>query len=103
MTPSYVIALVLWFILGRGSAPSGEVQMEMKDVLQDAIQNEFVVSPLLMIPVLILLIAVVMKIPALPAMFGAVVIGMFCMGVVQGIDFVDFFKIMHYGYESTSG
>lgn len=103
VTPSYVIALVLWFILGRGSAPSGEVQMEMKDVLQDAIQNEFVVSPLLMIPVLILLIAVVMKIPALPAMFGAVVIGMFCMGVVQGIDFVDFFKIMHYGYESTSG
>ena len=103
VTPSYVIALVLWFILGRGSAPSGDVQMEMKDVLQDAIQNEFVVSPLLMIPVLILLIAVVMKIPALPAMFGAVVIGMFCMGVVQGIDFVDFFKIMHYGYESTSG
>lgn len=103
VTPSYVIALVLWFILGRGSAPSGDVQMEMKDILQDAIQNEFVVSPLLMIPVLILLIAVVMKIPALPAMFGAVVIGMFCMGVVQGIDFVDFFSIMHYGYESTSG
>lgn len=102
VTPSYIIALVLWFILGRGAAPEGDVQMEMKDILQDAIQNEFVVSPFLMIPVLILLVAVVLKVPALPAMFGAVVIGMFCMGVVQGIDFNNFFSIMHYGYESIS-
>lgn len=102
VTPSYVIAMVLWFILGRGAAPSGEVQMEMKDILQDAIQNEFVVSPWLMLPVVILLAAVVMKIPALPAMFGAVIIGLFCMGLVQGIEFENFFSIMHYGYESIS-
>lgn len=102
VTPSYVIAMILWFILGRGSAPSGDVQMEMKDILQDAIQNEFVVSPWLMLPVLVLLAAVILKIPALPAMFGAVIIGLLCMGLVQGIAFEDFFKIMHYGYESTS-
>ena len=74
----------------------------MKDILQDAIQNEFVVSPWLMLPVLVLLAAVILKIPALPAMFGAVIIGLLCMGLVQGIAFEDFFKIMHYGYESTS-
>lgn len=102
VTPSYVIALVLWFILGRGSAPSGDVQMEMKDILQDAIQNEFVVSPLLMLPVVFLLAAVVLKIPALPAMFVGVVMGLFCMGVVQHIPVADWFNIMHYGYTSIS-
>ncbi len=102
VVPSYVIAMVLWFILGRGAAPSGDIQMEMKDILQDAIQNEFVVSPLLILPVLILLAAVIFKVPALPAMFGAVVIGLICMGAVQDIPVVDWFNIMHYGYESIS-
>ena len=102
VTPSYVIALVLWFILGRSAAPSGGIQMEMKDILQDAIQNEFTVSPFLMLPVLFLLAAVVLKIPALPAMFVGVVMGIFCMGVVQGIDADQWFSIMHYGYKSSS-
>ena len=102
VTPSYLIALVLWFILGRTAAPSGGVEMEMKDILQDAIQNEFTVSPFLFIPVIILLAAVVLKIPALPAMFGAVVMGIICMVAVQGIAFADVFEIMHYGYKSIS-
>ena len=102
VTPSYVIALIVFFFLGRGAATSGEVQMEMKDVLQEAIQNEFTVSPLLMLPVIILLVAVILKVPALPALFFSVIMGLFCMGVVQGIAFVDFFSIMHYGYESIS-
>ncbi|MBE6026797.1 MAG: Na+/H+ antiporter NhaC [Clostridiales bacterium] len=103
VTPSYIIALIAFFFLGRGAASTGDVQMEMKDILQEAIQNEFVVSPLLMLPVVILLAAVILKVPALPALFASVIMGLFCMGVVQGIQFVDFFNIMHYGYESISG
>ncbi len=105
VTPAYVLALIAYFILGRSAHVSGgSVQMEMKDILQDAIQNEFsVVSPWLMLPVVFLLIAVIMKIPALPSMFVGVLMGMFCMVVVQGIDIADVFNIMHYGYESTSG
>ena len=103
VTPSYIIALIAFFFLGRGAVPEGDVQMEMKDVLQSAIQNEFTVSPLLMLPVVLLLVAVILKIPAIPAMFFSVIMGLFCMGVVQGIHFVDFFSIMHYGYESVSG
>ena len=102
VTPSYIIALVVFFILGRGAAPNGEIQMEMKDVLQEAIQNEFVVSPLLILPVILLLVAVILKVPAIPAMFFSVIMGLFCMGVVQHISFGDFFSIMHYGYESIS-
>ncbi len=43
-----------------------------------------------------------LKIPALPAMFVGVVMGIFCMGVVQGIDADQWFSIMHYGYKSSS-
>ena len=103
VTPSYLIALIVFFILGRGASSGGSVQMEMKDTLQSAILNEFNVSPLLILPVIILLAAVVLKVPALPAIFGAVVMGLICMGAVQHIKFVDWFSIMHYGYESISG
>ena len=84
VTPSYIIALVLYFILGRSAAPDGAVQMEMKDTLQNAIQEEFTVSPFLMLPIVFLLIAVILKVPALPAMFGGVV-----MECVNNIDIPD--------------
>lgn len=104
VTPTYVIAIVLYFIIGRstGSDGSGNVQMEMKDLLQSEISKEFVVSPWLMIPVLFLLAAVILKVPALPAMFGGVVMGLLCMGFVQNINFNEFFGIMHTGYVAES-
>ena len=70
------------FILGMGH-DSGSAEMEMADILQTEIQKEFVISPLLMLPVLFLLLAIIVKIPALPAIFCGVLMGMFCMGVVQ--------------------
>ncbi|MGN0659471.1 MAG: Na+/H+ antiporter NhaC family protein, partial [Emergencia sp.] len=97
VTPSYIIMLVLQFVLGRNAHSGGDIQMEMKDLLQSEIQNEFTVSPWLLLPVLFLLIAVILKVPALPSMFVGVLMGMFCMGVVQDIGFSDFFSIMHYG------
>ncbi|MFR7990586.1 MAG: Na+/H+ antiporter NhaC [Anaerovoracaceae bacterium] len=101
VTPSYIIFIVAMFILGMGH-DSGSAEMEMADILQTEIQKEFVISPLLMLPVLFLLLAIIVKIPALPAIFCGVLMGMFCMGVVQGINFNDFFSIMHYGYEAQS-
>ncbi len=100
VTPSYVIMLVVLFIIGRGHG--GSATMDMAELLQSEIQNEFLVSPFLLLPVLFLLAAIIFKIPALPAIFIGVVMGMFCMGVVQGIKFEDFFYTMHYGYESIS-
>lgn len=102
ITPTYIIAIIVYFIIGRGAIPEGEVEMEMKDILQSAIKEEFLVSPLLMLPVLFLLIAVILKVPAIPSMFVGVLMGLFCMGAIQKIKFVDFFSIMHYGYESAS-
>ncbi len=102
VTPSYIIAMVVFYFLGRNAAPSSEIQMEMRDTLQAAMQDEFTISPWLMLPILFLLLAVFFKLPALVSMFIGVIMGLFCMGVVQGISFNDFFSIMHYGYESSS-
>ncbi|MBK5253058.1 MAG: Na+/H+ antiporter NhaC [Peptostreptococcaceae bacterium] len=101
VTPSYIIALAAFYILGRNASESA-VSMGLSEILQEEIQNEFVVSPLLIIPVLLLIVAVAFKVPVLPAMIIGIVSGLICMGAVQGIPLVDFFSIMHYGYEASS-
>ncbi len=100
VTPGYIIMMVLLFFAGGSSGDLGDV--EITKILYTEIENEFVISPLLILPVILLIIAIVLKIPALPTMFFGSIMGLFCMQVVQGIPFSEWFGIMHYGYESTS-
>ena len=103
VVPSYIIALIAYFFLGKSAAAdAANVDMAMKEILQTEIMGEFKISIWLMLPVLFLLAAVIMKMPALPSMFIGVVMGLFCMGVVQGIPFGQWFSIMHYGYTAES-
>ena len=99
--PSYIISLGIYLIIGRGAADAS-LSLGLSDTLQEEILNEFVISPLLLLPVLILVAAVFFKVPVLPAMFVGVFSGLICMGAVQGIGVVDWFSIMHYGYEASS-
>ena len=100
VTPGYIIMLVILFFTGRSSGDLGDV--EITRILYTEIENEFVISPLLMLPMLLLIIAIIKKVPALPTMFLGAVMGLFCMGAVQHIPFKDWFSIMHYGYGSIS-
>ena len=100
VTPSLLIALVVYIIIGRGAAAG--VSVAEAELLQTEILNEFVVSPLLLLPVLVLIAIVILKIPALLGIFIGVFIGLFCMTAVQGTHVVDWFPTMHYGYGSIS-
>lgn len=101
VTPSLIIALVAYAIIGRASG-GDNVSVAESDLLQSEIMNEFVVSPLLLLPILILVIIVVLKIPALPGIYAGIIIGLLCMTFVQGIAIVDWFPTMHYGYTCLS-
>ncbi|GAB1476412.1 hypothetical protein MASR2M70_12460 [Bacillota bacterium] len=101
VTPSILIALVAYIILGRNAAAEN-ISVTESDLLQAEILNEFVVSPLLLIPVLILIAIVILKIPALLGIFIGIFVGIFCMAAVQGIPVVDWFSTMHYGFVSAS-
>ncbi|WP_206460075.1 Na+/H+ antiporter NhaC [Anaerovorax sp. IOR16] len=101
VTPSMVVSLIVFAIIGRSSA-GDNVSVAEADLLQSEIIKEFVVSPLLLLPILILVAIVVLKIPALPGIYLGILIGLFCMTAVQGISIADWFPTMHYGYASIS-
>ncbi|WP_324825721.1 Na+/H+ antiporter NhaC [Sinanaerobacter sp. ZZT-01] len=101
VTPSMLIALVVYAVIGRGTA-GAHVSVTEADLLQSEILNEFTVSPLLLLPILILIVIVVLKIPALPGIYIGIFVGLACMTFVQGISIADWFPTMHYGYNSIS-
>lgn len=99
VAPSLAIALVVYAFLGMGKGGEG-ADMSTAKMLQDAILQEFHVTPLLMVPVVILVAIIVMRVPALPGLIVAIVLGLICMAGVQGVPLSQWFSVMHYGYVS---
>ncbi|WP_130861886.1 Na+/H+ antiporter NhaC [Bacilliculturomica massiliensis] len=101
VTPSMLIALILYGILGLGKG-SGEVDLGSASILSDEIMAEFHISPILLIAPILLVVIVALRVPALPGLFGGVLIGLICMAVFQHIPPNMWFYTMHYGYETAS-
>lgn len=72
-TPSFIIALVIFSILGIGSGSN----VEVKDIelLQLAMQDAFVINPLMLAPLALLLVMAVKKQPALSTLIVGAIVG----------------------------
>jgi len=99
-TPSLIIALILFGILGIGHAGQN-VDMSGVAALMDGMKAEFWISPILLIPPVFVILMVAFKMPALPGLIGGIALGVVCMAF-QGVSTADFGSILNYGYESSS-
>ena len=101
-TPSFLISLVLFAILGMKYAGSALDMSSITGIL-DTLSSNFNINPVLfLVPVLTIAI-VVKKVPAVPGLFcGALLGGIFAM-VFQGAGFGDIINALHYGFESATG
>lgn len=97
VTPSMLIAIVLYGILGLGNAGK-EVDMSVVTALQEGIKANFVINPAMLIPPLVVILIVALKLPALPGLVGGVALGCVCGSVFQGVALADWPGILHYGF-----
>ena len=74
--PSLVIALVVYLVLGFTQHSSGDANLETINQILEFIKANYNVSILCLIPPLFVIIAVAMKLPALPALLGGVLLGL---------------------------
>jgi NhaC family Na+:H+ antiporter len=100
VTPSYVIAGILFTILGLGHAGT-EVDITAVSDLMGGLSAEFTISPWLLIPPLFVILMVAFKVPALPGLMGGTALGVVFMAV-QGVSPLDWGTVLDYGYESAS-
>lgn len=100
--PSFLIALILYGIIGAGYAGKA-LDTTNLNILLDGIQANFFISPILLLPPVIVIALVVMKIPALPGLIsGSLLGGIFAM-VFQKASLAAVVDAAHYGFSIESG
>lgn len=100
--PSYIVALIVFAILGLNA--SGDVDASVINETLNAMEATFTINPLLLLIPVIVIGAVIMKVPAIPGLFGGAILGGLAMLFVQdGYNVLDTINVLHYGNEFDTG
>ncbi|MEW6623538.1 MAG: Na+/H+ antiporter NhaC [Bacillota bacterium] len=102
VTPSLIIALILYAILGAKFV-SGTASTENVDLIMTTLGEEFTINPLLLLPAVLVILMVAFKIPAIPGLIGGVILGSLFAVIFQGADLGSVVDALHYGYEGGTG
>jgi NhaC family Na+:H+ antiporter len=100
--PAYVIALVLYGVLGF-SAQTGAIDDSQVAAIRAALGENFNLSPILLLPPLLVICAVAFRIPALPALAGGALLGGLMAFWVQGSSLEQVMSAAHNGFLSETG
>ncbi len=100
--PALGIALVLYAVLGmRGF--DGSASRESIDAIRTALAAKFNLNPWLLLPPLLVIVMVVFRLSALPALLGAAVLGALLAFGFQNVSAVALVDIAQGGYSAESG
>jgi Na+:H+ antiporter, NhaC family len=100
--PAMAIAFILYFIIGlRYSADTMNAQSI--EIYTSKIADTFYISPILLIPGLVVIILAMKKFPAIPTLFAGVVAGILTAILAQGASIHEIFVAMQSGYVSETG
>jgi len=95
--PAYVVAMIFFTVLGF-VVDKGDLNAANIDAMLAVLDNTFVITPWLLLVPVIVITAVILKVPAIPGLFGGAVLGGIAMLVVQdGNTLAGFFDAMNNG------
>lgn len=101
--PTFLIALVLYTIIGF-HIDSSNYDPSVAKGMQEAIAGAYNLSPVLLIPILVIVIVCIVKIPGLVGISIAVVTGVIFAVLFQDIHGIsEIFDILHYGSSVETG
>ena len=97
-------AIILYAVFGLrcGSGNAEAVKQGIGSMLT-GIRSQFVISPLALLPLVIILICIIIKLPAIPSMLFGALAGMVFAGILQGESAKNIFLYAMEGYISRSG
>ncbi|NOR15795.1 MAG: Na+/H+ antiporter NhaC [Candidatus Aminicenantes bacterium] len=100
--PGYVIALVLYGLLGAKFA-GGVLDKQNIDIMLSAMRSHFFIHPLLLLPPVFVIVMVILKIPPLPALLGGTALGGAFAMLAQSRSLGDVLQAAHLGHTSETG
>lgn len=100
--PAYLISLVFYFVYGlrySGGSVGGEVY---EDILS-TVSAEFWLSPVLLLPVLVVIVLILMKKPTIPTFIAGIAAGAVMAMLCQGVSLHDILTVMYSGFSADTG
>lgn len=97
VTPSLIIALIVYGILGAGIDTS-KVDLSLVSSLQNGLAESFNINLALLIPPLVVILIVALKLPAIPGLMGGIILGCVFGSIFQGVALADWPSILHDGF-----
>ena len=99
--PSMIIAMIIYFFLGLKYAKHVEVEQILE--LHRLLVETFTISPILLLVPVAVLLMIVKKIKAVPALIGGAVFAAVFAMIFQGASLSEVVEVMHYGVEMDTG
>jgi len=100
--PAFFISLAIFALMGLKFS-HGEMDMEKIQIILKTIETNFTLSPILLLPPLLVIVMVVKKIPPLPALLGGTAIGAILAVIFQGSNATEIIVAAHNGFVSDTG
>lgn len=101
--PTFLIGLAIFTgisVFGE----QGKYDPTLVNGLSNAIENNFqYMSPVLLLPVLVIVVVAVMKLPAVPGVLLVSAVGCIFAVIFQGASLSDCISMLHYGYATDTG
>lgn len=101
--PALLLTSIIYYFIARPYASSMVGDREMIDQLLSGINNAFTISPLLLLVLIAMIILTIKKVPALPTLILATLLGALCGFFVQGESLGAVIVAMSTGYVSNTG
>lgn len=101
--PAYIISIVLYGILGFTSVAKGTVDQSTVNLYLDNLDANFNLTPVCLLPIVVLLFVVIKKAPAIPGLVVSALLGGAMAMILQGTSFIDISNIMYNGFTIESG
>lgn len=100
--PSFTVSLIIYFFISWNYNIKAFDPTYVESILSGISQN-FYISPILLIPVILVIILIILKVPAVGTLLiSAIVAGI--MGIIfQGSSLSEVFSAAHYGFSSETG
>jgi len=100
--PALGVALVLFAFLGT-ETDAGGVDTGQIAAIRSALASRFVLSPVLLLAPLGVIAVVALRMPALPALMGGVLLGAVLAMAIQGASLQQVMEVAQSGYVATTG
>jgi len=100
--PSFLLALIIFGVLGLRYG-SGSVESADVTLMLETIEKSFMISPWLLAAPLLVIVMVIFKIPALPALLGGTLLGAAVAALAQGSSSLEIIRVSFNGFQAATG